>query len=218
GALLRRDGVALGVLATDDEGGRVLVGLHDVGAEGRGDDAGQARPCAELEQALAAHAARGELVREGDGGGPERDAVGEARLVAAQEALFVFVAQDRAGVQDGPGVAVERQAVFFEREVAGGGGEDGWRRARGAASEGGRWRLHRRCPAAKARQGRRRRLPGWVGRARSISGRTIADGQPPPKPGTPTRAARAHGTRRIRRVPPRTGTPTSARTRRTCPA
>jgi hypothetical protein len=123
GSLLEHDAVALGVPAADHERRLVAIGLHDAGAERRGDDAGQAGACAELEQAQTTHRARGELVRERDGGGPECDAIGQAWLIAAQELFLVVMTEDGAGVQDGPRLPSERQAVFLERQISNGGGE-----------------------------------------------------------------------------------------------
>lgn len=113
-ALLESCAIAFGISAANDEGGSVLVGLHDVGTKCRGDDAGQAGPCSELEDAGAFYGALGELVRKRNGGGPQRDAVGQARLITSQEVIFVLVAEDGTGMEDRPGMATEREAVLLE--------------------------------------------------------------------------------------------------------
>lgn len=121
--------VACAVALAEGEREGVAVCLDDVGAQRGGGDAGEPGAGAEFEGArrLELICAGGYLVGEGDGGGPEGEAVGELVFEFAQEAGLVGVGEDEAGVLDGPLLSGGGEAAFLEGEVAGGGVECvGW--------------------------------------------------------------------------------------------
>ncbi len=62
-------------------------------------------------------------MREGDGSGPQGDAVGQAVHQLTEEVRLVRVGEDRSGVQDGPLSPGLSQAVLVQRELPGRGVE-----------------------------------------------------------------------------------------------
>ena len=103
------------------------LGLHDARPEGGCDDTGQTSPRTELQHARTSHGARCHFMRERYGRGPQRDPIRQSRLISAQKALFIFVTENCASVQDRPRLPAEREAVLLERKITDCGGEYlGW--------------------------------------------------------------------------------------------